>query len=133
MRSLEVAHPGFEADLKLDKFAALERLGRGTRGNCLLDCPCLVGPDRFVVRRSTDFRRAGLCRSDDGSNNGSRSGLGVWDAARVFHNLRNERLAGEGESVEKATRHFKRAKELSGGNMASYYVAMANLSLSKKG
>ena len=43
------------------------------------------------------------------------------------------RLGGEGDPIEKATKHFQRAKELSGGKMASLYVAMAESVAVEKG
>jgi hypothetical protein len=35
------------------------------------------------------------------------------------------RIGGEGDPIERATSHFRKGKQLSGGNMASIYVAYA--------
>jgi len=133
MRSLEVAHPGFEADLKLDKFAALERLGRGDVETAYwtalawsgaivlsLDDPQILG--ELAYAEAMMDRIMGL---DPDWEYGTLHGF--------FITYEMSRLGGEGDPVEKATRHFKRAKELSGGNMASYYVAMAESVAVEKG
>lgn len=133
MRSLEVAHPGFEADLKSDKFAALERLGKEDVETAYwtalawsgaivlsLDNPQILG--ELAYAEAMMDRIMGL---DPDWEYGTLHGF--------FVTYEMSRLGGEGDPVEKATRHFQRAKELSGGNMASYFVAMAESVAVEKG
>lgn len=133
MRSLEVAHPGFEADLRADKFAALERLGKGDVETAYwtalawsgaivlsLDDPQILG--ELAYAEAMMDRIMGL---DPDWEYGMLHGF--------FVTYEMSRLGGEGDPVEKATRHFQRAKELSGGNMASYFVAMAESVAVEKG
>lgn len=133
MRSLEVAHPGFEADLRADKFAALERLGKGDVETAYwtalawsgaivlsLDDPQILG--ELAYAEAMMDRIMGL---DPDWEYGTLHGF--------FVTYEMSRLGGEGDPVEKATRHFQRAKELSGGNMASYFVAMAESVAVEKG
>ena len=133
MRSLEVAHPGFEADLRTDKFAALERLGKEDVETAYwtalawsgaivlsLDDPQILG--ELAYAEAMMDRIMGL---DSDWEYGTLQGF--------FITYEMSRLGGEGDPVEKATRHFQRAKELSGGNMASYFVAMAESVAVEKG
>ena len=133
MRSLEVAHPGFEADLRTDKLAALERLGKEDVETAYwtalawsgaivlsLDDPQILG--ELAYAEAMMDRIMGL---DSDWEYGTLQGF--------FITYEMSRLGGEGDPVEKATRHFQRAKELSGGNMASYFVAMAESVAVEKG
>ena len=133
MRSLEVAHPGFEDDLRTDKFAALERLGKEDVETAYwtalawsgaivlsLDDPQILG--ELAYAEAMMDRIMGL---DSDWEYGTLQGF--------FITYEMSRLGGEGDPVEKATRHFQRAKELSGGNMASYFVAMAESVAVQKG
>ena len=133
MRSLEVAHPGFEADLIADKFAALERLGKEDVETAYwtalawsgaivlsLDDPQILGELAYAEAMMDQIM--GL---DPDWEYGTLHGF--------FVTYEMSRLGGEGDPVEKATRHFQRAKELSGGNMASCFVAMAESVAVEKG
>jgi hypothetical protein len=51
-----------------------------------------------------------------------------WDFGTLhgfFITYEMSRIGGEGNPMESATSHFRKAKQLSGGNMASIYVAYA--------
>ena len=133
MRSLEVAHPGFEADLRTDKFATLERLGKEDVETAYwtalawsgaivlsLDDPQILG--ELAYAEAMMDRIMGL---DSDWEYGTLQGF--------FITYERGRRGGKGDPVEKATRHFQRAKELSGGNMASYFVAMAESVAVEKG
>ena len=133
MRSLEVAHQGFEADLRADKTTALDRLGKEDVETAYwtalawsaaivlsLDDPKILGELAYaeaMMERIMDL--------DPDWEYGTLHGF--------FITYEMSRLGGEGDPVEKATKHFQRAKELSGGNMASYYVAMAESVAVEKG
>jgi len=133
MRSLEVAYPGFEAELKADKDAALDRIGKEDvetlYWNALawsgaialsLDDPQILGELAYAEAM---MERAMELDPD--------WGYGTLHGFFITYEM--SRLGGEGDPIEKATKHFQRAKELSGGNMASLYVAMAESVAVEKG
>jgi len=125
LRGLEVRHAGLGAALAADPGAAVART---TPADVPLlywcaaswagaiaqakDDPVLVG-DLPKVEALVD--RALVL--DEGWNRGALHGLMItYEMSRV---------TGEGDPVERATRHFRRAVELGGGRMASPYVAYA--------
>ena len=133
MRSLEVAYPGFETDLRTNKAAALDRLGKEDVETAYwtalawsgaivlsLDDPQILGELAYAEAMMDQIM--GL---DPDWEYGTLHGF--------FVTYEMSRLGGEGDPVEKATRHFQRAKELSGGNMASCFVAMAESVAVEKG
>ena len=125
MRGLEVRYSGFGDDLRQDPEAALSELGKkdmellywtalswAGATSLSLDNVNLVGELVFIEAM---MERALQIDPD-------------WDMGSVhsfFVTYEMSRMNGTGDPVENATRHFKRALELSDGKLASVYVSYA--------
>jgi predicted anti-sigma-YlaC factor YlaD len=125
MRALEVKHPGFEARLVSDREAALKELKESeipylywtglswaAAISLSLDEPEKLG--NLTIAESI-LERALELNSD-------------WDFGTLrgfFVTYEMNRIGGTGDPIKKATEHFIEAQRLSGGLMASNYVAYA--------
>ncbi|WP_309021817.1 TRAP transporter TatT component family protein [Pelagicoccus sp. SDUM812002] len=125
MRALEAKYPGIGEELKEDAEAALSRVKAGDVETLYwsalswagaislsLDNMDLVGDLAYVEAM---MRR---CLELDPD----------WEMGSIqsfFITYEMSRMNGEGDPVANATRFFKRALELSGGKLASVYVAYA--------
>ena len=125
MRAIEVKHPGFEARLINDRKAALKELKKkevpylywtglswAAAIALSLDKPEVLG--NLAIAESLLERALALDPE--------------WDYGTLhdfFITYEMSRIGGTGDPVERATEHFKEAKRLSGGLMASNYVAYA--------
>ncbi len=125
MRALEVSYPGFEEALRADPDSALGRLskedveslywtGLSWAGavSLSLDDPSTLGD---LALAEAMMERA--FELDPNWEYGTLHGF--------FVTYEMSRIGGEGDPIERATSHFTKAKQLSGGNMASIYVAYA--------
>ncbi|OUW18200.1 MAG: hypothetical protein CBD18_03120 [Opitutales bacterium TMED158] len=133
MRALSVSYPDFEARLRADREATLADVGEkdiemlywtglswAAAVALSLDDPQLIGD--LAVAESL-LERALELNPD-------------WDYGTLrgfFITYEMSRLGGTGDPIEKATRHFQEAKRLSGGVMASIYVAYAESVAIEKG
>lgn len=125
MRAIEVKHPGFEARLISDREKALRAfrkeeieylywtgLSWAAAIALSLDDPEQLGN---LVLAEAMLERA-LALDPD------------WDFGTLrgfFVTYEMSRIGGVGDPIQKATEHFRQAKQLSGGLMASIYVAYA--------
>jgi len=125
MRALDVAYPGFREGLKADAELALDRTQESdverlywtalpwAGGIALsLDDPEALG--NLAIAEKMMERALEL---DPDWEYGTLHGF--------FITYEMSRISGSGDPVERATEHFQKAKQLSGGNMASVYVAYA--------
>lgn len=125
MRSLEISYPGFTEALKANADVALKPFSKADVESLYwtglswaaaialsLDDPEILGD---LGLAEAMMERALELNPD-------------WEYGTLhgfFITYEMSRVAGEGNPIEKATAHFRRAKELSGGLMASVYVAYA--------
>lgn len=125
MRALEVTYPGFGEALRADADSALGRVGQAyveslywtglswaAAVSLSLDDPSVLGD---LALAEAMMERAFELDPD-------------WEFGTLhgfFITYEMSRIGGEGDPIERATRHFRKAKQLSGGNMASVYVAYA--------
>lgn len=125
LRGLEAKYPGFEAGFREDQAAALSRLekedvellywtGMAWAGaiSLSLDNMELVGDLAYVeamMERALEL--------DGDFEDGSIHSF--------FVTYEMSRMNGEGDPVERATRHYREAVSLSDGNLASVYVGYA--------
>jgi len=125
MRAIEVKHPDFEARLIGDREAALSEIRKNevpylywtglswaAAISLSLDNPELLGD--LAMAESLLERALEL---DPGWDFGTLHGF--------FVTYEMSRIGGTGDPILKATEHFRQAKRLSGGHMASVYVAFA--------
>jgi len=125
MRALEVSYPEFEEALRADSESALSRLSKedveslywtglswAAAVSLSLDNPSTLGD---LALAEAIMERAFELDPD-------------WEFGTLhgfFITYEMSRIGGEGNPIESATSHFTKAKQLSGGNMASIYVAYA--------
>lgn len=125
MRALEVTYPGFGEALRVDAESALRRVNKAdveslywtalswaAAVSLSLDDPAVLGG---LALAEAMMERAFELDPD-------------WEYGTLhgfFITYEMSRIGGEGDPIERATRHFRKAKQLSGGNMASVYVAYA--------
>ncbi len=133
MRGLEIRHPGFEGSLREDAVAALLRFQKSDVEGLYwtglswaaaivlsLDDPEALGElalAEAIMERALEL--------DPDWESGTLQGF--------FITYEMSRIGGEGDPIQNATRHYLRAKELSGGLMASVYVAYAESVAVEKG
>ena len=133
MRALSVSYPDFEQRLRADRDATLAQVGEkdiemlywtglswAAAVALSLDNPQLIGD--LAVAESL-LERALELNPD-------------WDFGTLrgfFITYEMSRLGGEGDPIANATEHFQEAKRLSGGLMASIYVAYAESVAIEKG
>lgn len=125
MRGLEVSYPGFGEALREDAELALSRVGKtdveslywtglswAGAVSLSLDDPAVLGD---LALAEAMMERAFELDPD-------------WEYGTLhgfFVTYEMSRIGGDGDPIEQATGHFRKAKQLSGGNMASIYVAYA--------
>jgi len=133
MRALSVSYPDFEQRLRADREATLAEVGEkdiemlywtglswAAAVALSLDNPQLIGD--LAVAESL-LERALELNPD-------------WDYGTLrgfFVTYEMSRISGSGDPIAKATEHFQEAKRLSGGLMASIYVAYAESVAIEKG
>jgi len=122
LRGLEVRHAGFAEGLKTDRAAALERTGKKDTDLLYWAGAAWAGAlsvDKDNLQLIAEFPTAGalvrrVIELDDAYGEGSAHEFFIaYEAGRP------------GGSLEEARRHYERALELSGGERASVYLALA--------
>lgn len=133
MRGLEIRHPGFEGSLREDAAAALSRFQKsdveGLYWTGLSWAAAIVlsldDPEALGELALAEAIMERALQLDPDWESGTLQGF--------FITYEMSRIGGEGDPIQNATRHYLRAKELSGGLMASVYVAYAESVAVEKG
>ena len=125
MRGLEVRHPGLSEALALDLENALANVEADDVPYLYWTALSWMGA---IVLSLDDPQLVGELAIPEAMMEKVLSLDPDWDSGSVhsfFITYEMGRLTGSGDPVAKATMHFNRALELSGGQMASVYVAYA--------